>query len=392
MNIYIISWETIGSEYIGGIGRHILEISKHLTDRNHTVNLIVGYPPKVDSIPKRVNISVVRSYGFAGLKLISFGFFANQVLKTIRFPPDSIVHVHLPNGIGFPLFFKKREEIPLIFTVHTTYYGFIRNLDKMHYGRIKRFVFRCYFNLMHKLEKYVLSKADVIIAVSDKIKKEIEQFSDAKILTMYNGVDSSVFKPDYTTQDLIKQYKITGNDVILLFVGRLEPQKGIVDLISSVPYLPNNIKLLVIGTGSLRQEIEKRIKNFDGRIALLGKVADADIVRLYASADIFIAPSLYEGNPLTVLEAMSSKLPIIASNIPEMREIVTPGVNGLLFEPRNPKDLAEKINLLVQSKDLRKKLGENNREVVKERFTWKNTTEKYIKLFKDVLSEKCTLR
>ena len=97
---------------------------------------------------------------------------------------------------------------------------------------------------------------------------------------------------------------------------------------------------------------------------------------------------IYEGNPLTVLEAMSSGLPIIASNIPEMQEIVTDGVNGLLFEVQNTKDLAEKINLLLQSKDLREKMGKKNRKVVEERFTWKNTTEKYIKVFKDILGEK----
>jgi len=118
----------------------------------------------------------------------------------------------------------------------------------------------------------------------------------------------------------------------------------------------------------------------------MGKVPNEKVPEYMAAADIFVLPSLSEGFPVVIVEAMASGLPIVATNITGLPEIVHDGENGFLVEPKNPAELAERILLLLQDDELRGRIAQNNKQRAKD-YTW----EKVIDRLEEVY-EKITLR
>lgn len=249
-----------------------------------------------------------------------------KLRKTINSITPDIVHTHLfPGQLIVPI-----SIIGIKTKVITTEHG-------ISLRRIK-------YPLFHYLEKLSFSLYFKIICVSEavnvKLKEEFPKFSN-KIVTTNNGIDiQKIFNTDKVLKSQLSN-KFIEEDIVLCMVGRLEIGKDFETLIKSIQFLPNNYKLLIVGQGSKRFELEKLVKSLklEDRIDFFG--FKKDIYYIYKTIDIFILSSEIEGLPMVLLEAMSAKKPCIGSNVDGIKTLLVD--ENILFQYQDERCLADKI-------------------------------------------------
>ena len=250
-----------------------------------------------------------------------------------------------------------------------------------------------------KLKKLLMSCSkclDKIIFISKDIKKELieNQFPSEKLVHIPNSVDVEYFK---MSQDLQNR-----NLKNICFVGRLEEQKGVEYLIKAMDVIKSEVKdtkLFIVGDGQLRtnlEELGKKLKLND-YIHFIGSAND--VLPYYHNSQIFVLPSISEGMPLTLLEAMSCGLPVVATKVGGNVEIVDSnlevgksmlsgchiGENGILVAPKNVKGLAEALLMLLKDEGLSKQLGRNARKNAVKKYSLDEVTEQYLGLYQQLL-------
>ncbi len=159
-------------------------------------------------------------------------------------------------------------------------------------------------------------------------------------------------------------------------------QKDVETIIKALKIIEKeNFIFFVVGDGPDRDKLEQLVNslNLQNKIIFLGY--RTDIEKILASADLFILSSRWEGLPLVILEAFACKIPVIASKVHGITSVVKDGENGLLFEFKNEKDLAEKILLILKNEDLKKKIIENAYLTVKEKFNLEKMIKAYENLY-----------
>lgn len=240
--------------------------------------------------------------------------------------------------------------------------------------------------VMLSIEKYVLEKGSKkIISVAKGVKKEIlENYNvpEDKITVIANGVNTEEFKPNIQVKNEIRKKYNIKKEVVLMFSGHYWQRKGLEHIIKALPKL-NNVKLLVVGTGNIQRY--KKIahdENVLNKIIFTGFVQS--IKDYYNAADCFVFPTLYEAFSLATLEAVSSGLPIIATKVNGTEDLIENGVNGF-FIKRDSKDIAEKINILIEDEKLRKKMSRNARKSAKN-YSWDKVASKTEKIYEEVIN------
>jgi len=170
-----------------------------------------------------------------------------------------------------------------------------------------------------------------------------------------------------------------------LFVGWLIPRKGCEYLLNAIKEIitkEKNILLLIIGEGILENKLKNLTKELQiqDKVQFLGKKAPPEIPFYMNASDIFVLPSLSEGKPNVVGEAMASGLPVIATDINGTSDFITNNKNGFLIPKENSKILAERLLQLLKNPKLRIKLGKEARNSVKD-LTWENCAKEYLKVY-----------
>ncbi|MFQ5976495.1 MAG: glycosyltransferase family 4 protein, partial [Candidatus Hydrothermarchaeales archaeon] len=185
---------------------------------------------------------------------------------------------------------------------------------------------------------------------------------------------------------------------VLLYIGRLEPMKGVDNLVSAMPSVlkeNTNIKLLILGKGTLKGKIKDMSSNLgiEDRVILDTRFVDDEAkIHYYAIADCCIFPSLYEPFGIVALEAMGMEKPLVvgAHGTSGLREsvIVPPSkdATGIHVDPNRPEDIAWGINTVLEDKENAKIWGKNGRKRVLENFTWDGVAEETIKVYREVIS------
>jgi len=204
-----------------------------------------------------------------------------------------------------------------------------------------------------------------------------------------NGVD--VERLNWQGPDARGRLELSSTELVFGIVGRLEPEKDHRTLLRAFHALCSDlpgIRLLVVGDGSLRGELESlcRDLDLDRRVQFLG--ARTDIPDVLAAIDIFVLSSVNEGVPLSVVEAMGAGKPVIATDIGGLRLLVKPGVNGLLVPPSDPPSLEAAMRALAVSGALRGEMGARGREIARESFGVAAMVERYQDVYDSVLGEK----
>lgn len=206
-----------------------------------------------------------------------------------------------------------------------------------------------------KFEEFFIRHSDFVMTVSNATKNDLQEHS---LLKSYNipvvppGLDA-IFSP------INRKTDTNGDNIVkLLYIGTIEKRKGLIHLIEAFRYLDKEKFILNIIGGTQNSDdyfksLMMKISELDlaDIIFFRGRVCDVELQEYYRSSSLFVFPSLWEGYGMVAAEAMSHALPVVASNIPSLREIVDDGSNGYLVEPANPRALAEKIRILAEDRD-----------------------------------------
>lgn len=229
-------------------------------------------------------------------------------------------------------------------------------------------------------EKWTSRYKDRIICVSEYDRRSALKYdiaSPEKLITIHNGLDwqKLEFLSKKTALDFLAAKVEISNNKLIGAVANLYPAKGLTYLIKTARFIKSPCQILIIGEGPERRNLEQQIAKYQlqNKVLLLGALPQA--YRYLRAFDFFILPSVKEGFPYAILEAMAAGLPIVATSVGGLPEIIEDGRNGFLVAPQNPLALAEKINYLLENPDQARLFGQTNLEKIKE-FDLKKMTQK----------------
>src|SRR4030042_1929721 len=236
------------------------------------------------------------------------------------------------------------------------------------------------------VEKYTAKFKDYIVnnASSDK-KQAIELgIKPKKELTLiHNGIDVSRLEKEFLIREKArKELNLNQSDFVVGAIANFYPPKGLKYLIEAASLLSGkDIKFIIIGDGEERTLLEKVIeeKNLKNNFILKGVIPEA--YRYLKAFDIFVLPSVKEGFPWTILEAMSAEVPVIATKVGAVPEVIRNNKNGILIEPENPQQISGAIEMLIDDKGLQEILAKEGKKIVTEEFNLKTMVKKYEALF-----------
>ncbi len=239
--------------------------------------------------------------------------------------------------------------------------------------------------------RFFAERCERIVCVSESVRDYHARASGLprwRYIVIPNGTDIESFSSDPAARkELRRQWRIGPREVLLAFVGRLDHQKGIDRLLGAVSHLGargEHVNLVVAGDGPKRDLVENFIRHGEGgRFArLLGFVED--VRGVLSAADVFVMPSRWEGFGLAAAEAMAAGLPVIATKVPGLREVVVDGQTGVLVAPDDVQTLAEAILQLVGDRRERRRLGEAGRARVAEQFAIASNVAAHERLYAEV--------
>lgn len=225
------------------------------------------------------------------------------------------------------------------------------------------------------VERFAYTNADKIsITSSDDRDFIIKRFKVApsKVEVIPNYIDAEKFKPDTAHKE----------DDRILFLGRFEDQKNLFNLVRGMKGIP--ARLVMIGGGSQKSDLETTAKESDVTIEFLGNIPQDTIPNELNKSKIFVLPSLYEGNPKALLEAMSCGLPCVGSRAPGIENIIRDGENGVLCG-LDPKSIHDSIQRILNDKVLSDKIGQGARDTIMTTFSLEKVLEKEIAVHTSLL-------
>lgn len=307
-----------------------------------------------------------------GIGLLQGFFRLCSLIKKVN--PDIIeCFTHDANLIGIPAAWLCGVLVR-VGTHHCTYQGLTKTKIKFH---------------TWVANSWMCSK---IVAVSSMAKQQAldEGIQNEKIEIIANGINPVRIDSRVREQKRVA-LGLKPDDIFILNVARMVREKSQYFLIDAVKILSENypqIRTMIAGDGPLRTELEEqvRVTALQDTFWLPGR--RSDVPELLNAADIFVLYSEIEGMPLSLMEAMSAKLPVIASEIGANRDLVTNGISGILVPFDSAEKLAAAIGNLIDDETFRKQLGEEAGRVITEQFTVEKSCDAYKRLFMDLLSEK----
>lgn len=273
---------------------------------------------------------------------------------------------------------------PDILTLHEVHRCMIRTRKFWHLKQVLPWEIA---TLQYEKKNLRSKKIKKIICLSEGEKDEVINFygvPEEKITVIPNGVDLNEFRPDKEKREKIRQKLGIGeNEILLLFTGHEFERKGLRYLIEALPMLKdkNIIKLVVIGKDNPEpyKRLAQKLEVLD-KVKFIGFVPD--ITLYYSASDVFVFPTAYEAFSLATLEAIASGLPILATRVNGTRELIKEGYNGFFIE-RDPTNIAEKINILIEDVNLRKQMSRNARKTA-EKYSWDKIAKRYVEVYEEV--------
>jgi len=285
----------------------------------------------------------------------------------------------------------RRYEIELVHShsYKTDLYGYlaVRNtgipiLATSHFWTRRTISLRLYAYL----DQLVLRRFNHVVAVSDEIAKEVAAggVPPARVSVINNGIDLNAFQnavPIGDAEYRVKSARIVGA------VGRLVDQKGFDYLLRAIPRILErypSTSFHIAGDGTERRKLEALASelSISEQVHFMG--ARSDMPDVYASFDIFVLPSLNEGMPIALIEAMAASKPVVATRVAAVPKLVINGETGLLIEPRNPTALSDAICQLLENSALCERLGRSARTRVEQQFSSEVMAQRYLKLYRQL--------
>ncbi len=277
-----------------------------------------------------------------------------EIKKLIKEKNIEVLHCHLTKSkvIGLLLKIFFRSSLKIIFHEH----GEIMVNENKNWNHLYRFILRFFQNKINCF----LSTSDI----SSKHLIEKCKIPEEKIIYLPNVVNLEKFNRENLKIDVLWEklrLRIPPYVFVIGFIGRLEKIKGCEYLIRSIPYLQMDYRMLVVGTGSLQDELENIVHSFHVEEQVLFLGYRSDIPNILALCDVVVVPSENESFPIITVESRAMGVPVVAANVQGLNEVLRDGQTSLLFEAKNPKDLAEKLNKLYFHEELQTYLSANGK-------------------------------
>jgi len=364
----------------GGAEQFVSGYTTHLANIGHEIHIFANqWTPSNHPNIKIHSVRAIKRNSF--LRVLSFAWFA---LQSIRSESFDIVQSH--ERIWHQDIYRAGDGCHREWLERRAYY----------LPFIKRFFFR--FNLFHRLilrlEKRIFENGECkkIIAISEMVKRDIlrhYQLPEDRVKVVYNGVRLDRFNPSNRKSfrdEIRQQLRISDEEVMILFVGSGFERKGLEYLIKSVQYMKQkNWRLVLVGKGKWKRYLGFASKENQGKITHLEPIDE--IEKMYAAADFFVLPSIYEPFGNANLEALASGLPIITSRNCGAAEIITPKKEGIILEdPSDYKAIADAIDFLMDSK-IRESMGESAR-LLAEKFTQERNASEMLEVYQKLIDHK----
>jgi len=383
----------------------IVNTSKHLARLGHQVVILdrkyTKDDPPVEHIDgveivrlKIMQVPFAKAPGFVRFVLaeLNAALFALGVSSYLRRNSSKIdvIHVHL-TSIGLIVsILHRRLRVKMVYTCHLGEWELSGRKLSL-FERVHLF-----------LDPYLMRRVNRVIALNDSARERFvskSRINANKIVVVHNGVDTDFFRPyTETGESTRKKYGLEGK-LAVLFVGRMARIKGVEHLVNAANMLVNdfgygNVVFVLVGPFTF-DATEKRINKeemlgyikrhkLDRNIVATGSLPPEEVRALYAASDIFVLPSLAEGDPLVTLEAMASGKPVIGTRVGGIPHHIRDGWNGFLIDPANEQQLADKIKYLIDNPEERRSMGANSRKYAEEEFDWSRVTEKLVQIYQSL--------
>ncbi|WP_019911941.1 glycosyltransferase family 4 protein [Paenibacillus sp. HW567] len=360
-----------------GVARTLSRLTGHLNRRGIEHLLFTPKSSPEDSYPDPVRpIASIPFFLYpeCRLALPSMSSIQNQ-LKS--FQPD-LLHMATPFNIGLcGLRYAHKHGLPHVASYHT---HFDRYLE---YYRMRPIV-----PLYWKYMKWFHRSCDATFAPSQETVSTLSRQGIERLKLWSRGIDCRMYSPDKRNARRVREQYGIAAPLVLLYVGRIAPEKDIATLLQAMRQLPESlaagIHLLVVGDGPLLPELRA---NAPHNVTFTGAKHGEELAELYASGDLFVFPSSTETFGNVVLEAMASGLPVIAAGAGGSKELILPGVTGRLFEPQNPGALVEEISKIADQPVQRAAMGVEGRRAALGR-SWEQIFDGLITDYEEVIDNR----
>jgi glycosyltransferase involved in cell wall biosynthesis len=346
-------------KWLAGTEIATYNIAKHLSKRGHEVHIMTSLDEGLPKESAEHGIYIHR-IGWRKARFVGVLIFWTKIIRILRNIRPDIIHIQ-GISMGMPgLMAKVILKKPILV------WG--RGTDVYHPNLI-----------MSILSKQIICYADIVVALSEDMKKEMQKTCMRNITVIPNGINLDRY--ENICKDMVREkLHFKTCEKLILFIGSLRTEKGLKYLIDAMDLIRGknrSCRLIIVGEGSEERILKKMVKNLNlsNYVYFIGQIPNEMVPCYMAASDVFVLPSLYEGLPNVILEAMASGLPIVATKVGALPEILIDGVNGFLIEPENSRQIYEKVSLLLEDQELRVIISKNNRENAK-KYSWDNIIKK----------------
>jgi glycosyltransferase involved in cell wall biosynthesis len=366
--------------HVGGIEFHVEALSRKLVEDGHEVVVYTSRVPKT-SRSETVNGVQVRRFAAPFLPLNN-PFMPGLLVALLRDNRFDVVHTHghFQTSSTFAVLSNVFRRRPMVLTCHGAileYRGWKRGVERV-------------FNM--SVGRWTLRSVDRVIALTPTQADILQELGAPR--EKITVIPSWVEMPRVDSRVDVEGFRIAHGLVgrkVILFVGRLLPVKGLNYLIEAAKQAETRPTVVIIGDEapgyagcleSLLQQVKR--SELEERVLFLGRFAREDLEAAYEAADLFVLPSLGEGLPMVLLEAMAHGKCAVATDVPGNRDVIKDGWNGVLVEARKPAELARKIDTLLGDDNLRASLGAQARRDIGSDYTCDVVMKKILDLYEEV--------
>jgi len=381
----MLTWE-FPPRIVGGIARHCLGLSKALAKNNHEVHVVTLEFPGAPAFEDIEGVKVHRVRIELGHpNFITWTFIFNHFMEKLvavlnRNFEFNVIHIHdwltAPVGIASKHYLNK----PLVSTVHSTEVGRAQGLHSPDSF------------LIDGLEWWMTYEAEKIISCSGSMKWELEHhfhLPSEKIIVIPNAIETSKYERRIDREAVKRRYGIAPYEKIVLFIGRLVPQKGVEYLVKAIPLIlqqHRDVKFVIAGDGWSKNYLEDmaRSAGFADKVRFLGFISDSELTELTMSSDVLVVPSVYEPFGIVALEGMAAGVPVVAASVGGLSEIIEHDRTGVLVYPKNLESLAWGVNRVLSDPGYSNWLVQNAKRKVQEVYSWEAVARRTIEVYENV--------
>lgn len=369
----------------GGVERYVLRLSRDLVLEGNKVTI---YTSIDRSIPHKTKLHEWSN----GFEIYRFETFASPLGNPIT--PRLFVKL-LKNANSYDLINCHDEHFTSIITLLFKKIGLIKVPVVLHCHGLMPFTSGLSYFIGRiydlTLQAMAFKNASSVVALTSFDKNYIiksSKIDPEKVRVIPNAISIENYNLKVDPTLFVEKFGLESNKVIL-YVGALSKRKGVQYLIDSASQIINavaNVKFVIVGSGKNKNALEMRVKErgLNDYFIFTGWISDEELFMAYKSCDLVVLPSLVEGLPTTIYEALLYSKPIVASNLPGIYEFFRGSVE--LFPPKDVKTLTHAIIRVLKNRDYANSLVSNGKELL-DRLNWKATFPKICSLYNDVMNQ-----